>query len=91
MNIHQLLAGLELPAGVSTAIRALIERKQTVPELGLGPRIAEIDDWLHARLASLDPTDLGLPDQDRTVNVNEADELFRTTVRSRWPRPRGQA
>jgi hypothetical protein len=41
-----LLDLVELPAGVEDAIRKLIEDKKAGTELGLGPRIELLDEWI---------------------------------------------
>ncbi|MFV0297681.1 MAG: nucleotidyltransferase domain-containing protein [Hyphomicrobiaceae bacterium] len=81
MNIRQLLAGLVLPSSVVAEIDDLIGRKETMPEFGDGPRIAEIDRWISERMHALDPERIGLPALKNDAARMSADTLFRTTVR----------
>lgn len=55
MNLQQLLKGVILPTGIREAILDLLQRKQTTPELGKGPRISILESWIREDLANLDP------------------------------------
>ena len=55
MNLQHLLCGVTISTEIRGAILDLVLRKQTTPELGKGPRIAILENWIGESLASLDP------------------------------------
>ncbi len=82
MTIDALLDQVAVPAAVRCAINELIGIKQSTPELGLGPRIGTIDNWIEASLAQPAATFGGRHDGDRQTLVDEADRLFLELVAS---------
>jgi len=87
MSIGELLAAVAVPAEVRDAIDGLLDAKRSTPELGRGPRIAAIDQWAEAQLATLAPGMIAfgsaaLPDEPSATRT-EADTLFRALIG--WP------
>lgn len=80
MDIAPLLATASLPATVEAAIRDLLIKKRTTPELGLGARLASIDDWALQSLERLAPERLSLPDHQHEATRTAANDLFRATI-----------
>ena len=80
MALQALLEASDLTPAMHGVIDALRIKKRDTPELGLEPRIAELDTWALAELARLDPTGLGLPDVGQPGSDAEADRLFMTTI-----------
>ena len=51
MLFHDLLKGVEVPESVGVEIDRLLEKKAVTSELGEGPRIGVLDDWIEQQLA----------------------------------------
>lgn len=80
MAIGDLLDATPMPAAPRSAVDRLLERKRTTPELGLGPRIAEIDVWITNELKCLDPSRLKLSDRPASDMTEEANRTFRQLI-----------
>ncbi len=80
MNLHDLMAATEMPAGVRAAVVELYELKKSTPELGRRPRLAVIDDWALERMAALQPAQMIIKAPDVANCLEEANALFRGTV-----------
>ena len=80
MNMAELLAGSDVPAGVRRAIEDLIATKRITPELGDGPRIGVLDTWIEERMLTLDPTRRALAEHDQRATRDEADALFQQII-----------
>ena len=80
MALQALLEASDLTPAMRGVIDALRIKKRDTPELGLEPRIPELDTWALAELARLDPAGLGLPDVGQPGTEQEADRLFMTTM-----------
>ena len=76
MMIDGLLERVELPGSVRRAIEELIEVKRSTPELGLGPRLSVIDEWIETGLALAPTIAAENRGRDRSEFVNAADRLF---------------
>ena len=50
MNFHALMAGVEIPKAVTTEISCLLKIKTSTAELGQGPRIPILEDFLTAQI-----------------------------------------
>lgn len=74
MALPRLLQQVELPYVVRTAIDGLLERKAVTSELGTGPRIAAIDDFVARQL---DGYTVAPPKEQSPDLLAEADKLFR--------------
>lgn len=80
MSIDALLTTSDLPEAVSREIAQLIAVKRNTPELGRGPHIATLDDWVQAEFAARDPAKLQLSDRPRIDARQAADDFFRRTI-----------
>lgn len=67
------------------AVAALIARKRAEPELGLGPRIAEISDFIEKELQRM-KCDPGLKQTER-LSAEPLNALFREALEELWPSP----
>lgn len=77
MSMPHLLAGVDIPGAVRASIAALAAQKEMRSELGVGPRIPEIDDFIASALDGADEP----PDMTPSPKlVTEADALFRAIV-----------
>ncbi|WP_170294616.1 DNA polymerase beta superfamily protein [Roseospira navarrensis] len=81
MALASLLADLDVPESVRSAIADLQAAKALTSELGREPRVPVLDDWIKAVL------DQGIPDRVGTSGPNrsvlgraEAEALFRVTI-----------
>lgn len=75
-----LVDGLPLDPSLKRDIAELLERKRAGAELGRGPRIASIGDFLDKQMARLQQTQFA-PDHE-TIPWAVLDELFRETVKA---------
>jgi predicted nucleotidyltransferase len=80
MDIGHLLAAVPLPPPLARAIEDLLAAKRQTPELGLGDRIAAIDEWASAAIAQYAPENHTLPDTVPHDGRDAADRLFRQTI-----------
>ncbi len=80
MAIGELRAAIHMPDDASAALDRLIEKKRTTPELGLEPRIADIDRWIAGEIDRLDPTRLSLSEKPAADMTHEADALYRRLI-----------
>lgn len=80
MQIGDLLATASMPSEVRSAIAALIGQKRETPEIGLGPRIAPLDDWASSQLSALSPDGLALSSQPARDGRAAADALYRRVI-----------
>lgn len=80
MEIDTLLAQMPMPPEPRAAFDNLLERKRETPELGTGPRLAEIDQWLMSELDRLDPRKLMLSDIPATDMTDAASRLYRQLI-----------
>lgn len=80
MAIDALLAALPMSLEARAPFDRLLERKRLTPELGLGPRIPEIDAWIERELARLDPTRLNLSDVPVADMTAEASRFYRQVI-----------
>lgn len=55
MVFQDLLAGVPVPAEVRDAIGQLLELKAETSELGAGPRVAPLDDWIERQIEETEP------------------------------------
>jgi predicted nucleotidyltransferase len=80
MNFQELAAGVDLPAALAGRLEDMLDRKSRTKELGLGPRIAEIDDFVTQELAwAREQANDGRA--ERADLRGEADALFRAIVK----------
>ena len=82
MNLGELRAGLDLPAGLSTFLDELLTRKALTREMGEGPRLVLLDSLIEAEIAR---AELALPqaEPDPSDLRAEANKLFRELVLGR--------
>lgn len=80
MALDALLAAADLAPAIRAAINALTVKKRDTPEMGLEPRLADIDGWAHVELARLDPARLDPADAPRSDTPAEADQLFQRVI-----------
>jgi predicted nucleotidyltransferase len=78
MAMPELLAGASLPHPVLRAIESLIAEKQAGVELGEGPRIAVLDDWMRTTLDQADPAHL--PDTAQAPDNAAVQRFFLTEL-----------
>jgi uncharacterized protein len=76
MSLAGLLAGSTVPGEVRRAIEHLVELKRATPELGDGPRINLLDQWIEAQMVLLDPARHQLMEHDQKATKTDADSLF---------------
>ena len=76
MTIDGLLEHVEVSATVRRSIEELIAVKRATPELGLGPRLSVIDDWIESGLALSPSIPVEGRAADRDALADEADKLF---------------
>lgn len=80
MSIDALMAAVEMPGDVGSAVRDLLDKKRTTPELGRGDHISVLDRWAASEIERFEPARLRVPptaDKDRT---RAADDLFRRII-----------
>ncbi len=80
MSIDALLAASRVPADVRAAIDELLLSKRCTPELGVGPRIADIDRWAEMEFQRLNPETFDLADKPRQDMRAAADRLYRRLI-----------
>ncbi len=80
MDLPNLLAGITLPPAVAAALEALREAKRTASEVGRGPPIPELDDYIEeqARWGMVAKGRAPKPDPELLERTNK---LFRAAVR----------
>jgi hypothetical protein len=79
MNIQALVAGQLLPSGLVAQIQIFLDLKSRAKEIGFGPRIEMIDDFIHEQLnwAKVVPKL-----QERPDLLHEGDGILRNLLRS---------
>ena len=80
MNLHHLAAGLDLDAETLADIEALLEAKARTREVGLGKRIARLDDLVEREFDWARQTEKHSTTADL---LSEADALFRAILHER--------
>jgi hypothetical protein len=78
MNLHSLVEGQSLPAGLTDHITRLLELKSQAKEIGRGERIPIVDRFIHEQLDWV-----GTSNETATKSklLDEADALLRTIVK----------
>lgn len=77
MNLQALVSELNLGAEVVEQIALLLERKARAKEMGMGPRIAAVDQLIHSEFALARQIPTSTP---TSTHVDEATRLFRRLV-----------
>ena len=75
MSLTQLMAQLSLPPEMREATATLLERKAVTSEMGRGPRLAALDDWIAQVMDEVAPICENLP-ADKPL-VEDLDRFFR--------------
>lgn len=85
MNFQELMAGVEINANLTAEIMRLLDIKRSATELGTGPRIPLIEDFLSQQLAwgKSQPTPI-VPADILTDNRTRGDALFRDILGAVW-------
>jgi len=85
MNFHSLMDGVDIPADVTSEIQRLLDIKTRTAELGMGPRIPVLENFLDTQInwARGQSENRIKPDQ-LAKNYTSADDLFRDIVRRVW-------
>ena len=83
MDLPSLLAGVSLPARALAALDGLREAKRLASEVGRGPRIADLDDYIEEQASWGMRAKGRLPSPDPDL-VERSNELFRATIRNRF-------
>lgn len=81
MDLVGLRRALDLPRQLSTALDEIIRRKAVTREMGMGPRIAAIDQLIESEIAAAG-NDRNLLEAKRSDLLGAADNLFRTLVKA---------
>ena len=77
MNLQAMIAGLDLDEATTAKIAEMLEQKSRSRELGMGPRIAEVDALIETEFSLAQAE---RPDKDRSDHREAADQLFRDIV-----------
>ena len=80
MNFQALMAGTDVPETLHARLLDLLEAKSRSKELGLAPRIPEIDGFVTEEFDWAEGTSSRMPRTQRQLDI-EADDLFRKIVR----------
>ena len=73
----------QLPAGLQPVVQRLLEQKRTGDELGSGPRVPAINEFLDSEMARLRDTLSAIP-RAPTPDWEALDRLFRDSLREVW-------
>ena len=81
MNFQDLMAGVNIPPAVTAEINRLLEIKTNTAELGSGPRISVLEDFLNAQINWAKAQPNIPPDMDLHKAARaRADDLFREII-----------
>ena len=80
MNFQALMAGTDVPEALQARLLDLLEAKSRSKELGLAPRIPEIDEFVTQEFDWAEGNSSRMPRTQHQADI-EADELFRKIVR----------
>ncbi len=81
MNFQDLMAGVKIPPAVTAEINRLLEIKTNTAELGSGPRISVLEDFLNAQITWAKAQPNIPPDMDlHKATRARADDLFREII-----------
>lgn len=85
MNFHDLMEGVDIPAAVSKEIARLLQIKTSRTELGTGPRIAVLEDFLDTQINwAKGHAEPRVSTETLSHNRMRADQLFRKIVTQAW-------
>lgn len=84
MRLEQMLDVIVTDPALRDAVARLLAVKRVTPELGTGPAIPEISDFLATEMARLEGTATDLPAVNR--DWGELDEFFRQELAAAFPR-----
>ena len=79
MSLAELLAGVRLPSEVGAFVEDLLARKVRTRELGAGPRIPALDDWIEGEIRVAEASIGDLKPADQSI-LAPANDLFRQLV-----------
>ncbi len=76
MNLQRLLDGARISTDIRSSILDLLQRKNTRPELGKGPRIDVLESWIREDLAKFDPAARAHVRNAQSGALEDANALF---------------
>jgi len=85
MNFHALMAGVKIPADVTTEISRLLEIKTSTVELGMGERIPALETFLEQQIEwAKGQSERRVTPETLAENRSNANALFRDIIRRAW-------
>lgn len=82
MQFDETLRAVRLPGRVLTAVEELLEKKKIMAEIGKGPRVGLLDEFIREQLAWSKTYCESAPVGN--IHIDALNSLFRQTVRESW-------
>jgi predicted nucleotidyltransferase len=82
MNFDALRAAGPWPQSLDAAVDDLIALKRATAEIGNGPRVGAIDQWIEQAISAADPADFPRPANRRAAGL-EANKVFLDLVQKK--------